>query len=133
MERLIHIIAVLCLVSCDNGPQPAVGINAESVQQVSGAIPPDTIYLGSFVNGPAGICGLILIEAGDSFGQIKIQFDAESSPPHFLVENMLQADCKPGEITVSDLVTGQTHLASAPHTMNTIDRFTREYIEILTL
>jgi len=133
MMKILLALIVILTVSCDMAREPAAETGTIESRAVMGAIPPDTVYRGSFVSMRQRICGLVLIEAGEFTGDAHITFNTTPDPPAFETFDGIQADCTASRMTVIDLVTGQRHEAAAPPSLSDAEQYTREYIELLLL
>jgi hypothetical protein len=130
--KLFFIVAVLFLVvSCD--AQKEADFSKAQELYISGDIAPDTVYRGMFVSSSTGLCGLVLIDAGQFSEDFDISFNPDSSPPYFSAGNVVHAKCTAKNILFMDLLTGQSHLADAPRKLEAADSFVRNHLELLLL
>ncbi|MBT8061715.1 MAG: hypothetical protein HKO64_10635 [Xanthomonadales bacterium] len=133
MIRILTILAAGLLCACDTSHDAMIVDGNIQSKAVSGAIAPDTLYRGSLVATSNGICGLVLIEAGQFAEDASIRFNTSFDPPGFEAADGIRADCIAGQVSFIDLVTGQSHTSAAPDSLDAADAFTRSHIEILLL
>ncbi|MDX1460933.1 MAG: hypothetical protein R3348_07740 [Xanthomonadales bacterium] len=131
MKRFITMLMALVIMAC--GPDSGPGSGDIDSQAVSGRIEPDTLYRGYLVRHQGGICGLVLIEAGQFADDASIRFTEGPDAARFHAGDSLVSVCNPGQVMFADQVTGQSHMVRAPSRLGDAESFVRNHLETLLL